>query len=205
MTFSCGLIKVTDLWQDNGRSAAVFFLLQLLTWCMILICTITDAVHFDHKLVSAMLLYSKVSCSLFVINVFYEEIMKVTIFSYLKVICVYLLWNVCLSLWPIFPLLPAFYFIDLVREHKFYFNYIGCKYFIFVPSFLFSNNTILNWSSDHRKINLKKMLLFLMRFCYVHKEIPIKPYFQGNVVWVVSFIKFLCASWVDHIFFLFIC
>lgn len=120
----------------------------------------TDAVHFDHKVVSAMLLYYKVSCSLFVTNVFYEEIMKVTIFSCLKVICVYLLWNVCLSLWPILPLLPAFYFTDLVREHKFYFNYMGCKYFIFVPSLLFSNNTILNWSSDHRMINLKKKCFY---------------------------------------------
>ena len=39
MTFSRGLIKVTYLWQDHGRSAAMLFLLQLLTWCMILICT----------------------------------------------------------------------------------------------------------------------------------------------------------------------
>ena len=86
---------------------------------MIPICTITDAVHFDYKLVSAKLRYYQVSCSLFVINVFYEETMKMTIFSCLKIICVYLLWNVYLSLWPIFPLLPDFYFIDLVKEYKF--------------------------------------------------------------------------------------
>lgn len=96
--FSRGLIQVTDLWQNNDRSAAVLFLSHLLRWCMISVCTITDAVHFDHKVVSAMLLYYKVSCSPFVINVFYEAIMKVTIFSYLKAICAYLLWNACLSL-----------------------------------------------------------------------------------------------------------
>lgn len=145
--FSRGLIQVMDLWQDNDRSAAVLFLSHLLRWCMISVCTVTDAVHFDHKVVSAMLFYYKVSCSPFVINVFYEAIMKVTIFSCLKAICAYLLWNACLSLWPIFLTLPAFYFADLGGEHKCFSNYIGYKYFILVCSLSFSLWYLLNRSS----------------------------------------------------------